>query len=464
MVHKESFDAVAAARFGPGFTRPLYDSYCFSRLPGSLLRLLAPEQLDQTGLPYLPATCFGAVGSENPPGQQIQFDQTYPAADHVIFIWMDGFGLDKLRLDEHSSPGFPHMQRFSEHGSIAALTSQFPSTTVVHSVTMASGLPPGQAGVMEWFYHEPQIGRVIAPFLLNYAGDKGYGNLLQDGYTAADIFPEGTYINALHNAGIAPYVYSSCAFTPSDFSRRMHSAATVVPTHSPATAFAQLAENLGRDRKSWHFLYLDSYDSLEHKLGASSPLALAEAENLFCLINTFITQNIDKFPPATRIVVSADHGQVDQSPPEAVYLNRLWPELTGLLQSGRNGKALTGAGGSGRSLMLNLQSGQQEAALLHLRELLAGKAEVFTHEQLLELGAYGPGPHRSDLRERAGHLVVLAHKSYAVGWLESDRFSVHHKGNHGGMTSAEMEIPLLSLAVDDLPERRGGQLRGTSPR
>ena len=37
MLNTESLAAVQASRFGERFMRPLYESYCFARVPGSWL-------------------------------------------------------------------------------------------------------------------------------------------------------------------------------------------------------------------------------------------------------------------------------------------------------------------------------------------------------------------------------------------------------------------------------------------
>ena len=43
MINERSLATVAAARFQGGLVRPLYDSYCFSRIPGTLLQLFGEQ-------------------------------------------------------------------------------------------------------------------------------------------------------------------------------------------------------------------------------------------------------------------------------------------------------------------------------------------------------------------------------------------------------------------------------------
>ncbi|HRW25809.1 MAG TPA: alkaline phosphatase family protein, partial [Spirochaetia bacterium] len=360
-----------------------------------------------------------------------------------------GLGWDKI--ESVLGSGFPGVARFERDGVVSCFTSQFPSTTVVHSTTAYTGLTPGRAGVLEWFYHEPRIGRVIAPFLLNRAGDTAYGTLKADGFSAADVFPEGSFIRSIKELGAGFYSYSSSTFTPSDFSRRVADGAVVVPTTSPSDAFARLAESLSaaeaRGERSYHFVYLDGYDALEHRLGADSPTAWAEASAILTSIGRFVDGRLGVVPAKTGVMVSADHGQVNQRPAEAIYLNERWPGIIDRIETGAGGQPLIGAGGIGRSAFLNLKPGSAEASRDVLTELLSGRASVHTHDELLGLGLYGPGPHVPDLRQRAGDLVILPFEGETVWWRVPGRFEVKNLGNHGGLSSKEMEIPFMYLAL-----------------
>ena len=97
--------------------------------------------------------------------------------DHVVLIYFDAFGW-----------------RFAEqHGdhpllrdaiAVERLTSQFPSTTTVHTPTIHSGLPVGEHGLYEWFVLEPSLNRLVTPLLFCFAGDDEL-----DGLTAEGISP-----------------------------------------------------------------------------------------------------------------------------------------------------------------------------------------------------------------------------------------------------------------------------------
>ena len=66
--------------------------------------------------------------------------------------------------------------------------------------------------------------------------------------------------------------------------------------------------------------------------------------------------------------------------------------------------------------------------------------------ELIEQGIFGP---RVDepLRDRVGDLVVLAYPGEAVYWSDPPRFTQPYHGQHGGLTHAEMEIPLIAFVT-----------------
>ena len=80
------------------------------------------------------------------------------------------------------------------------------------------------------------------------------------------------------------------------------------------------------------------------------------------------------------------------------------------------------------------------------KTLLDGKADVRSVTELIQQGIFGPAV--SDrFRDQVGDLVVLPYPGEAVYWNDPPRFTQPYHGQHGGLTHAEMEIPLIAFAV-----------------
>ena len=147
------------------------------------------------------------------------------------------------------------------------------------------------------------------------------------------------------------------------------------------------------------------------------------------------------FPPGTLVLLTSDHGMTPVDPVATIYVNELWPELPGLLASGADGKPLAPAG-SCRDLFLHVRPGELGRVRDGLAERLDGRATVLTTDDLIARGAFDKPSER--LRERVGDLVVLPRVGEAVYWYEPGRFDQHLRGQHGGLSPQEMEIPLVA--------------------
>ena len=127
MLNKRSVTAVAGSKFGPGWVKPAYGSYCFAGIPDTLRQAY--------GLPArspLPADVL-------PDGV---------AFDRVIFFFVDAFG---WRFFEHYADA-PFLKAALDGGVVSQLTSMFPSTTAAHVTCIHTGLDVAASGVVEWFY------------------------------------------------------------------------------------------------------------------------------------------------------------------------------------------------------------------------------------------------------------------------------------------------------------------------
>lgn len=309
-------------------------------------------------------------------------------ADRVLFVYFDAFGwfFAEQHLDH------PLLQR----AVLQQLTSQFPSTTTAHVTTIHCGLP-------------------------------------------AELFPQGRLYADLAAAGVPGTVVQSHLFARSPPNALLAGAATVVPSygvaHGLAAAGAALAE------PGYVFCYLDHFDGLMHHVGPEHPIVRSAARATLDLIDHALRDGT--VPQGTRVVLSADHGMCPIDPARTLNVNRIWPELEGLLERGADGRPLAPAGSS-RDLFLHALPGAVDEVVAGLGDRLEGRAEVHPVDDLVAAGAFGP--EQSDaLRARLADVVVLPALGESAYWHDPPRFEEHLLGQHGGLSAREMEIPLLVL-------------------
>jgi hypothetical protein len=150
----------------------------------------------------------------------------------------------------------------------------------------------------------------------------------------------------------------------------------------------------------------------------------------------------DAIPPSQRaetlLLITADHGQCDVPPEEALCLSEE-PRLRDLLMLPPTGQS--------RASYFYANQGDAEA----LGEELArfeDRLLVRRSEDALQMGLFGPPEHAHRIRHRVGDYVGIGRGGCMVYGPEVHRDHLRLKGHHGSLTENEMLVPLIALPLD----------------
>ena len=409
MINHEAFEAVEQSKW-QGFSKPLYDSFSFSKIPGTILKLLG---LDEEALPQ---SCWI-------PGPY----------EKVICILVDGFGWSFL---EKYHAQYPFLSRFFRQGLVSKITSQFPSTTAAHITTLTTGLEVGETGVFEWFYYEPRLDRMIAPLLYAFAGDKESGTL-QSVITPDKILPNKTIFQKLKQHGIRSHIFQHESIAHSVYSKTMFNGGEMVAYRQISDCLNSVKERLLQ--KGLFYIYYGDIDSEAHRHGMEAPQTMSAIERCFTSLEQFFSsadlQN-------TAVILTADHGMMPIDPKTTIYLNREMPEIEKLLRVGRDNHALA-PGGSCRDFFIYAKEVNPMFELLHQK--LEGKALVCKTEDLIEQQFFGSKPVSENFRKRVGNLIIFPYGNLSIWWYEKGRFEQKFYAMHGGLTKEELETIFLFI-------------------
>jgi hypothetical protein len=80
-----------------------------------------------------------------------------------------------------------------------------------------------------------------------------------------------------------------------------------------------------------------------------------------------------------------------------------------------------------------------------LQRSLDGIASVHRVQDYIDQGYFGTTHPSREFIARVGNVLILPKPSQTVWWHEHGRFAMNFAGHHGGLTPAEMEIPLFVL-------------------
>src|ERR671933_625395 len=325
-----------------GDVRPLADGYTFAALPATVERLLLGR--DDGGLPA------GALGAA-------------PVhAERVVLVLLVAFG---WLFSPRPAPRHSLLRRFLDEGTVAKLTTQFPSATPAHVTTLHTGRPVAEHGLYEWNLYEPSLDALVTPLMFSFAGDASRDTLREADADPRVLYPTRTLYRRLAGEGVRCVAFQPASFAPSTYDGVALDGADLRPYDTLDEAFAGLADAVG------------------HQHGPSSTEFDAEATR--CL--DAIERALRTLPAGTLLLLTGDHGQVDVDPGRTRFVNHLWPGIRAHLRHDRRGRPLAPAG-SARDLFLHTAPGEHEHVVAVLRELLGDGAEVHVTEDLIAEGLF----------------------------------------------------------------------------
>ena len=367
--------------------------------PRPLAELL-PAVAHLLGVPGLPAGGNGLVG---PLGAALG------APRHVIVLLVDGLG--SLQLGEHASVA-PQLAAMSEIGPLAA---PFPSTTCVSLTSLGTGLPPGMHGIVGTTFRLDD-GSVLAP--LSWGADPN----------PIATQPESTVLERAASAGVlvtsaAPAAHRSSGLTRAALRGGEYPGADTLPARL-AVAAAAIRRARAEDRASFTYVYWPDLDKAGHIHGVSSPAyraALARVDSL-------VAGLLDLAADDVGLLVTADHGMLDTPDDRRIDLETrpaLRQDVVTILGEPRVRHVYTAAGRS-------------ESVRRAWADELGDRAEVRTRQEVGVL----LGPVDDWYADRIGDVVAIARENWALTSDRIDRIVSGLRGQHGGLTDAEVLIPL----------------------
>ncbi|MBL4933286.1 alkaline phosphatase family protein [Clostridium paridis] len=421
MRNMKSFEEVNKSTYNI-FTVPLYESYCFSNIFGTIKDL------------------FGVDANRKLPEDTLEGLKTSP--NKVVFFLVDAFGwcfYDRYR--EQSK----FLEEVEENGVVSKLTSQFPSTTTVHVTTALTGETVNEHGLYEWFYYEPVVEDIIVPFLFKEARKDGMQTLKNRNIDPRSFLPRESLFRKLSEHGVKTTVYQPKRINHGAFAEAMYNSAALKGYENYKELFEGLSKDLVQNNeKEYFYVYIPELDTVAHEYGNSSKEFERAVKKLFKHLDSFYDNGKSKFND-TLIMISADHGQIESDLSKKYYINEMIPDIDKYLVKNKNGDIMSPTGYT-RDLILHVK----EENLSFLKELLKKElkelAEVYTFEELTKIGFFNNPSKR--LKERCGNLIILPRGNTNIWWYEKDVFEIILKGVHGGANKNEMEIPLLTYLFD----------------
>jgi len=344
---------------------------------------------------------LGPAGTSDLPGW---FPIQAREARQVVVLVLDGLGWHQLRRYASHAPTLASM-----HGQ--AITTVAPSTTVTALTSIATGLTPGEHGMIG--YRIDMGGHVVQ--MLRWGDERGD---LRSVYPPEIVQPTPPFL------GASVPVLSKAELEGSAFTEA-HLRGSKPMGWRASSSIAVTIHSLLANGTRFVYAYYDGIDKIAHERGFGEyyDAELRAADHL-------VAEVINVLPTDAVLLVTADHGQV------MVGDATIAPDAA-LMQS------VAYQSGEGRFRWLHLRQGASGDALSIAREKYGDIAWVVERDRVIDEGWFGPRV--SDVaRRRMGDVALVPYADVSFSDpLDSGPFVLQCR--HGSLTPEEMDVPLLAF-------------------
>jgi hypothetical protein len=358
-----------------------------------------------------------------------------PDASRVCVVLADGLGRNLLKQKAAHTPFLRSVIQAGQGEVPVWLDSAFPSTTAAALSSFGTGLAPGQHGMVGYDVLDPDQDKVV-----NLLGNWDPGvdpSTWQPFPTVFEQIAEQVDVSTV----------SLSQFDGSPMTRAALRGGRFISGITAHARTAAAAEAMAASGPSLMYFYVNELDKAGHRHGCRSEQWEHQLEEL----DSTVKRLNSTLPAGTTIVLTADHGMLDV--PESQRID--FSTDPGLVDGVRH------TAGEPRMVHLYLEEADLEAGAGAAERLLAAwkarfgdRVWAFTRQEAVAGGLFGDV--RPAVAGRIGDVMIAARD--AVALYDGRRMrptAMEVVGQHGSLTKAEREVPLLCFTAEGRNRRRG---------
>lgn len=354
-----------------------------------------------------------------------------PRAERVLLLIVDGLGYRALERFRRENV-VPAVNGLAERGTCVPLTSVFPSTTVTAMTSLATGLPPISHGMVGYRLYLRETSSITDMIRLRPLD--GDGAPFPEGKTPDldALRPASTHFERLTASGVEAHVLLPRAIAGSGLSQILYQGASHV---TPAVGFADMCVQARTILESANgptavTMYWPGLDSVAHARGPETDACRAEAAAIDAVLGQQLIGRLE----GTLLLITSDHGFVTMAADD-------YRELS--------------AFGDLPQRLSRLPVGEPRASYFYIEDAASARSqppEALTdglirlgRDAALGAGLLGIGARHPEVSARLGDELVVS----------TGRSGIYHPypdaprlaGMHGGLTEAEMLVPLVLASL-----------------
>ena len=360
----------------------------------------------------LPAVLRG-LGVAAAPGREPLPGMALDVTDRVVVVLIDGLGAGALA--DHAAEA-PFLTTLRERPDSRTITSVFPTTTPIALTSLGTGLTPGEHGITGLLMRLPDRSQV---FTLALPSPVDLSTLQR----------KPTAFERAAAAGVAVTRVGPMRFDGDGLTQAGLRGGRYAPAESVGERVTETISAVRSTGRSLTYVYYGDLDGTGHRHGCRSAAWRAELR----AVDAFVEQLADGLPAGTTLLLTSDHGMVD------VPREDRWDVATSPVLD--DGVELVG--GDLRGVHVYTRPGAAAAVVAAWRATIGGSFWVGSKDEAIATGLFGPVVH-DVARGRIGDVVCAAVGGRNLADSRVQPASVLSLiGMHGGLTDAEVEVPLL---------------------
>lgn len=345
------------------------------------------------------------------------------ASARAGLLLVDGLGWELLRANSSTAP-------FLNSIGQAPLTAGFPATTAASLTSVATGLPPGEHGMVGYTMALPGRERALNALTWSFYGI-GPRTDLREEVPPERFQPARTLGEAAAEAGMMIHHLGPGFHAGSGLTRAIGRGERFHPADS-LDELTTKAIRLFEGSPSLVYGYHPSLDAAGHVNGVASEQWHAELSR----VDNAVRMLAEQLGRGSLLIVTGDHGMVDLRPDQRVDLAD-YPELAAGVQI---------LAGEARARYIRAEPGAAQDVIDVWQAILGDRMWIWSREEAIATGIFGASV--SDrARERIGDLVAAAFEPVGVFQREVDPAQARFNGHHGSLTGSEQLVPLLVFAA-----------------
>ncbi|OSC42311.1 alkaline phosphatase family protein [Mycobacterium decipiens] len=334
--------------------------------------------------------------------------------DRVAVVLVDGMGWHLLPELAGDAPLLASVATGGA-GRLDQLVCTFPSTTPTSLVSLGTGAPPGEHGILGFTLNIPGTDRVLNH--IRWRDDPPHTQWQ----------PLPTWFERLSWAGVSTRAVLPEWFIGSGLTEAAYRGAQFVPTRGGEDYAQRIVEEL-RAAPGLVYGYAADLDTAAHVFGIGSDQWHAAATG----VDLLLTRLVQALPQSAALLVTADHGGLNVPANARVDLDTDPRLMAGVRV----------VAGEPRVRYLHTEPGATADVLATWAEVLGGWAEVRSRAEAVATGMFGPMNPRH--LPRIGDVVITCtHPAAVLATGHEPPETARLIGFHGGATAAEMAIPLI---------------------